>query len=204
VFDEGLQGTPRFAIVAGEMKDELLRKIQHVLERRITNEKQVVYLLVELRKLMDRDDYKDPVLRTFSNWVVHTSLENRAEGSTFILSQFDHFMGELIEHKRKSPHLQQISLGAFRKTLIRCFKHFNLSATFTNNLIEWKKFATMYCLVVSECPIVFTASKTKLKYIRQVELRSIARDLLFKEWPMVQWRLTFHDGTTENWSFLMG
>lgn len=46
------------------MKDELIRKIQDVLDRRITNEKQVVYLLVEIRKLMDRDKYKDPILRT--------------------------------------------------------------------------------------------------------------------------------------------
>jgi hypothetical protein len=44
------------------MKDELIRKIQDVLDRRITNEKQVVYLLVEIRKLMDRDKYNDPVL----------------------------------------------------------------------------------------------------------------------------------------------
>jgi hypothetical protein len=69
------------------MKDELIRKIQDVLGRRITNEKQVVYLLVELRKLMDRDNYKNPVLRTFSNWVVHTSLEVQREGSTFILTE---------------------------------------------------------------------------------------------------------------------
>ena len=74
------------------MKDELIRKIQRVLDRRITNEMQIVYLLVEVRKLMDQDGYKDPVLRTFSNWVVHTSLENRADGSTLILNEFDHFM----------------------------------------------------------------------------------------------------------------
>ncbi len=99
------------------MKDELLRKIQVVLDRRITNEKQVVYLLVELRKLMDRDDYKDPILRTFSNWVVHTTLENQAEGSTFILSEFDHFMVELYEHHKElaspSTHLvERIPRGA--------------------------------------------------------------------------------------------
>jgi hypothetical protein len=66
------------------MTDELLRKIQHVLDRRITNEKQVVYLMVELRKLMDRENYKDPVLRTFSDWVVHTSLSYPKEGSAFV------------------------------------------------------------------------------------------------------------------------
>ena|SRR5271165_6777034 len=92
------------------MKDELIRKIQDVLDRRITNEKQVVYLLVEIRKLMDRDKYNDPVLRTFSNWVVHTSLESRREGSTFILTEFDQWFIDLYERKKKSPHLKHISL----------------------------------------------------------------------------------------------
>ena len=59
------------------MRDELCLKIQRLLDRKIRNEMQVVYLLVELRKLMDREQYKDPILRTFSNWVVHTSLENK-------------------------------------------------------------------------------------------------------------------------------
>jgi hypothetical protein len=54
------------------MTDELVRKIQHLLHRRIRNEMRVVYLLVELRKLMDREKYNDPILKTMSNWVVHT------------------------------------------------------------------------------------------------------------------------------------
>src|SRR5208282_250691 len=140
------------------MKDELIRKIQDVLDRRITNEMQVVYLLVELRKLMDRDNYKDPVLRTFSNWVVHTSLGNRAEGSTFILSEFDRFMAELYERQKLLPHHGHISLGTFREALNRCFERFGLSAKFVKNRAEWKKFGTLYCLIVGECPIVFTAS----------------------------------------------
>lgn len=186
------------------MKDELLRKIQHVLDRRITNEKQVVYLLVEVRKLMDRDGYKDPVLRTFSNWIVHTSLENRAEGSTFILREFDQHMTEILEHKRKSPNLEHISLGAFRAALIRCFQHFGLSAKFVNKGADWKKFGQLYCAIVGECPITFKASKTKLKYIKQVELTGVSQGVLVKEWPMVHWRLTFHDGKTQNWGFHMG
>ena len=86
------------------MQDELIRKIQHVLDRRITNETQVVYLLVVVRKLMDRDHHRDPILRTFCNWVVHTSLENRTDtdGCSLILKEFDHSVTELYERKKKS------------------------------------------------------------------------------------------------------
>jgi hypothetical protein len=186
------------------MQDELIRKIQHVLDRPITSEMQVVYLLVELRKLMDRDGYQDPILRTFSNWIVHTSLENRADGSTSILSEFDNFIAEIYEHKKLLSHPEHISFGTFRQALGRCFKRFSVSAKFLHDLNQWKKFSRLYCLIVSECPIVFTASKTNLKYIKKVELQGIGRGVVVKKWPVVHWRLTFRDGTTQDWGFHMG
>ena len=189
------------------MKDELIRKIQHVLDRPIISEMQVVYLLVELRKLMDRDGYKDPILRTFSNWVVHTSLENRADGSTLILSEFDNVMAEIHERKRRPPYPEHISFGTFRQALGRCFRLFGLSSKFFigfKGLAHWRKVGTLYCLIVSECPIVCTASKTKLKYIKKVELQSVGPGRLAKKWAVLKWRLTFHDGTTKDWDIPMG
>lgn len=186
------------------MRDELLRKIQQVLGRRITNEMQVVYLLVELRKLMDREAYKDAVLRMFCNWVVHTSLEKRTDGSTLILSEIDDYMAELHERQKLLPHPKHMSLGTFREALIRCFAAFGLTPQFFSNLAEWKKFFNLYASIVSECPIVFTASRRNLKYIKKAELRGLARGVILKEWPVLQWRLTFHDGSIHNWGFHMG
>jgi hypothetical protein len=186
------------------MRNEIIHKIQHVLDRRITNEMQVVYLLVELRKLMDQKAYKDPVLRMFCNWVVHTTLEKRADGSTLILSEIDDYMAELHERQRLLPHPKHMSFGTFREALIRCFQSFSLSAKFLTNLAEWKKFFGLYALIVSECPIVFTASKKHLKYIQKVELKRVGRGIVVREWPVLEWRLTFHDGSTHNWGFHMG
>jgi hypothetical protein len=183
------------------MTDELLRKIQHVLDRRITNEKQVVYLMVELRKLMDRENYRDPVLRTFSNWVVHTSLSYPKEGSTFLLNEFDHLMAEIFEHRKKSNQLEHVSLTEFRVALHRFFQQFGLVGNFVKNGADWKTFIQLYCSIVSECPIVFTASKNKLKYIKQLELTGASR--FHKEWKSVDWLLTFHDGRTMNWGFVI-
>lgn len=183
------------------MTDELLRKIQEVLKRRITNEKQVVYLMVELRKLMDREKYKDPVLRTFSNWVVHTDLTYPQEGSAFILKEFDHQMIELFDHKRNSQQLAHVSLTEFRLSLHRCFKHFGLTNQFIEDSKNWKKFVQLYSSIVAECPITFKASKDNLKYIKQVEIRGVSR--FHKEWRSIDWRLTMRDGKTMNWGFLL-
>jgi len=186
------------------MKDELKHKIQSVLDRRITNELQVVYLLVELRKLMDREQYKDSSLRMFCNWVVHTSLERRADGSTNVLREFDELMIEIHERKKERPQSIHASLGTFRRSLVLAFKRFGLSPRFLDTLAAWKKFFSFYAAIVSDCPIVFTASRTPLKYIERVELRGVTRGVLVKEWPVLSWRLTLRDGSTHNWGFQMG
>ena len=61
-------------IIADKMTDELLEKIRKTLDDGITQEKDLVYLLVEIRKLMDREKYTDEVIRSFSDWVVHIEL----------------------------------------------------------------------------------------------------------------------------------
>ena len=189
------------AIIAGKMKDELCSKIQAIIDRQIRKEMQVVYLLVEARKLMDRENYTDPVLRTFSNWVVHTSLENRADGSTLILKQFDSFMAQLYERQLMHKDKEHISLGSFREALTGFFKHFHLNASFLKDLKELNIFFSLYCSIVSEGPLVFTASKEKLKYIKKAELTGVSRGVPMKEWPVINWKLTFHDGSTHNWGF---
>lgn len=165
---------------------------------------QVVYLLVELRKLMDREGYKDPVLRTFSNWVVHTSIENKADGSTLVLKQFDSLFEELHERQLIIRDREHMSLGSFREALMGCFEHFGLSAIFFRDLKELKIFFMLYCAIVSECPLVFTASKERLKYISKAELTGVSKGALVKEWPVINWKLTLHDGSIQNWGFQLG
>ena len=186
-----------------DMKDELIGKIQNVLDRPIAKEMQVVYLLVELRKLMDRAKYEDSVLRMFCNWIVHTGLRDKREGSTLILSEFDDLMIRVFDRQKTNPPLGHVSFGAFREALARCFETFGLSATFIKDKAAYKRFVKLYALVVAECPIVYTASKTPLKYIKEVELRGIGDGPIIKKWPVLSWRLTLNTGKTMNWGFPM-
>ena len=74
-------------------------------------------------------------------------------------------------HKDK----EHISLGSFREALTGFFKHFHLNASFLKDLKELKIFFSLYCSIVSECPLVFTASKEKLKYLQKAELTGVSR-----------------------------
>jgi hypothetical protein len=185
------------------MKDELLRKIQGILDLQITTEMQVVYLMVELRKLMDREKYKDPMLRTLCNWVVHTSLE-RDEGSRLVLTEIDDQMARVHERNESVPSFERLSFGAFRAALGQCFDGFGLSAKFIKDKSEYERFVGLYSSIVSECPILFSASKTKLKYVKSVKLEGIEQDIFFDGWPVLQWRVTLINGREMGWAFPMG
>jgi hypothetical protein len=57
-------------------RHSLVEKLQSELHRLIETEMQVVYILVEVRKLLEHNSQKDlyPVLNFYGNWVVHTRL----------------------------------------------------------------------------------------------------------------------------------
>ena len=64
-------------IIAREMTGELLEKIHKTLETGINEEKDLVYLLVETRKLIERKKYRDGIIKSYSDWIVHTKLLQR-------------------------------------------------------------------------------------------------------------------------------
>lgn len=185
-------------------QDELVEKIQRLLDRPLTKEMQVVYLLVELRKLMERAAYDDPVLKMFCNWVVHINLENKGPGATLLLNDFDDHFTQLLEHKRILPNAGHISGGAFVQALDQCLRRFDITANFLHDLRKLKRFFRLYASIVSECPIVYTASKTQLKYVQRVEIVGVSHGILSKDWPVINWLITMHDGSTQKWGFHLG
>lgn len=179
------------------MKDELLFKIHQVLSKPITEEMQVVYLLVEIRKLMDRANYKDPMLRTFCNWVAHITLADEAKGSTLILREFEDLVIRAEEGRELPKPLQFVSSGGFRKALTNLCTKFGLATQLIEDGDSWSLFTKLYSSVVSECPIVYTASKENLKYVKQLELQRLAKG------SAMAWRVTLKDDRVTNWLILL-
>jgi len=162
---------------------------------------QVVYLLVEVRKLMDRTAYANPLLRMFCNWVVHTTLEKPGVGAALILADFDALMVEIFERQQMPAQSRNITFGTFREALIQLFKHFALHDNLTQDAKQWERFCKLYSSVVGECPIVFNASKAPLRYVKSVELRGVGPGPMVRGWPVLQWKITLQNGDTMNWGF---
>ena len=185
------------------MRDELLKKIENTLSEGITSEKDVVYLLVEIRKLMDRDNYLDPVIRSFTNWVVHVELGHEHEGTTDLLKEFDEVVRLRKEENRGSLFPPHCSFETFRRNLGALFTIYNLPTKLIESEKSWMMFARLYSAVVSDCPIKFTASKQSLKYVKEVVLKSPGA---VKEGPHIEfleWKVTLTNGQVEHHSIML-
>jgi len=196
---------PLWVIIVFKMQDELLRKINDALSSAITTEMQVVYLLVEIRKLLDRDNYTQPTIRSFSNWVVHTSLEHKAEGTTQVLQEFDECVSLTIEeNKGPGTFPQHYSLRNFRDGLQTFLAAYTLPTQLTDDDTTWQTFCRLYSDVVSDCPITLTASRVALNYIDKVELVTNMRlPDGYQQLPLLDWKVTLKSGRVMFMSIMM-
>jgi hypothetical protein len=183
------------------VEPELISKIRNALNTGIDTEQAVVYVLVEIRKLCDRTKYADPNLRVFCNWVAHTDLGNRAEGSTYILKSVD---DEVTRARQKGVQVRSCPIfrfQTFRDSLRNFLTTLQLPLDIVNTEAVWRRFIMLYASVVGECPIHFTASKLPLKHISSIELRRARKwSIEINGLPVtrLQWKLVFIDGRHQN------
>jgi hypothetical protein len=186
-------------------QNQIEDKIKTLLTKGVESEAEVVYLLVEVRKLMDRVSYSDPDLRMFCNWAVHPDLSHRQDGSTNILKEFDDALIREIDQGAGPLSIEHCSFKVFRERLDKFIKTFQFLEQMMSDAI-WPYIATEYCNVVNESPITFNASKADLKYLSSAQ---IERQINFAvringiEVPSINWRLKLKDGTTRFWTMTL-
>ena len=137
------------------MEDQIVRKVRAELERGITSECQAVYLLVEIRKLLDRDR-KGTVtynsLRLYSDWAVHVELDRRQ--SQEIVKKADSFYrkqadGTLSEDENRD-FVRVFALDTFRDELNQFLQAKRLRP-FSD--AKWNSFLACFLNVVEDCPL---------------------------------------------------
>ena len=82
------------------MKDELIIKLQKALSDPIKGESSVVYIMVLVRKLLERVEKKYPLLHFYCHWALHSKINN--------LSPIREILNKIAEaHKKRVGHLFQ-------------------------------------------------------------------------------------------------
>jgi hypothetical protein len=207
---------------------DLIYKLTRALEKPIRTECEVVYVMVEIRKLMDRREGERrkeipeadqrklkpefPVLKLFSDWTVHINIQWNREAEP-LMQEFD---GAVESVKAGNgiplPFLKFLSLAHFRDEFARSLTVNELPPRLVEDSDEWDRFLNLYSAVVSDCPITYTnrqipfrliSTLTLTKDTPQEESYAFVRSLLGREphslW--MNWRIELTDGTVENWPF---
>jgi hypothetical protein len=153
------------------MTSEIIRKLGQELEAGIATEGQVVYLLVGIRKLIERegvgDEYSD--LKFHCDWALHSSLEGTAAKA--ILRQFDAahaFLRASVELADLPAHLRseidRISkMKSFKRELARFLAAYDLPPLTRHRSDGWTHFLRLYARVIEDIPLVVRVGVDKRK-----------------------------------------
>jgi hypothetical protein len=156
------------------LEDELRRKINTELTGRITSERQVVYLLVEIRKLMDRlfpfnraapDQTRFKALRFLCNWIVHTDIDSgwAQEPLAFFERHADDLVANNLTPKALTEANSILGLGTVRDEMCEFFRDSKLDRnSLPFDATEWGAFLRHYAAVVSECSLTIKPAHAKV------------------------------------------
>ncbi len=133
------------------MQNDMVENITRELNNKITTEVQTVYLLVQIRKLMESKTKKPHfTLKMFCDWALHIELTRNKQIKDF-LKEFDEAIGR-AENGYGSINYEWFTLKKFKEAMKDFLTEFNLPKNILESS-EWSLFLRLYNSVVSDCPV---------------------------------------------------
>jgi hypothetical protein len=155
------------------MEDHIVAKLRAELERGITTEPQVVFVMVKTRKLLDLNNYKatppDSMLRLCCDWCVHTELSG--PHAQDIVKRMDaiypRMLGATLTDEDKAYMRHRFSFDRFRDELNQFFDDQSLPP-FPGS--QWNVFLTGFLNTVEDCSLKCGAAGANLTNVDEVVL----------------------------------
>jgi hypothetical protein len=138
---------------------DIVDKLNESLIGSIDTECQVVYVLVEVRKLLERDkvcgDFRS--LKFCCDWAAHANL-SREPAKAFV-KEIDDLFDRLPDNGDRGAgegDLAEIMyLARFREDLQNCLKVYKLPTKAFDDEQRWQEFLRLYSLVIQDCPLTY-------------------------------------------------
>jgi hypothetical protein len=168
-------------MMAVAMDRDIVSKLNHELGEPITSERQVVYILVELRKLLELKETLDDywTLKLCCDWAVHPLLDRAT--AQVIVSRFDDYEAK---YRRDNVGVSQADMPdlvnfvehrAFREELIASCQRYEITATAFTDDDSWRSFLVHYTEVIRDCP--FEAKSDRTTYVTRVTAHAVTREM---------------------------
>jgi hypothetical protein len=172
----------------------IVEKLVPKLQEQISDESQAVYIMVELRKLLERDGLKSTydLVNFYGNWVVHPQLE-KCPIADQIVRFFDDLQridaGEMRPTKRGISRL--IGHVPFQRQLRDCLVHFALPTSLSEDA-QFGAFRVELGNVLEECPLLIQKRNGKEAKTCVVESVTVKARRDERNRVIFDWVPTFH------------
>lgn len=141
-------------------------KLHRELSKDIVDESQVVYILSQIRKIIDDEEteIKYDILYLYSDWVLHSKLDRPKKRSYFI-NKFD---SQLVNEDTSTKIARTILINQRHFFVLNELK-IQLGNFFRDNNISskifvrpgWSKFIELLLAILMECPVDIGGNKIK-------------------------------------------
>lgn len=138
------------------MREQIVEKLNTFLSKyQMTEEFEVVYLLVELRKLLDRERDSGrinlfPLVRFHADWAVHTQKDKITPGIREIMTKIE----DSVDVYPKGGKMEFLLLPEFRAGLKSLLEEYELPHHFCDDDGGWARFMLALTKVLADQPIV--------------------------------------------------
>jgi hypothetical protein len=145
---------------------DIVRKLESELQQKIVSEPQVVYILVQSRKLIDdkKKATNFEALKLYCDWVMHTQLYFRPAERLMDKLNICHPLGlhpvdQAQKEKDFSSFFDELTLDRFRDQ----FRVFLASEGLPENVCDegrWSDFLQHYSSIIQDCPLTYQPQKS--------------------------------------------
>jgi len=196
----------QWAIIALKMTKDIISKLKTHLEHRVETECGALYLLAEIRKLLERDDPKHQsfALWMYCHWALHVDLSGLDTTKQFLLpidalvfNKISGFGGDPFYNPLTEDLLfrELIFLDTFRDQLKAFLMQYGLPTEICDNEDSWFSFVEAYAGIIEDGSLSISSDNTPLKAIKKVVFCKggvpIAADSIFSF--VIQWDIVLID-----------
>jgi hypothetical protein len=181
------------------MLNNILHKIGPYLGRPFQSEGEIVYVMAEIRKVLEHHKESGlptfAVLNLFCNWALHTAIFKDPVNIKIYLSAYDAKPGMTEEDYLKSKVFKDIlNLTILRAELSKFLSLHNLPTETTDNSEMWSNFVHLYTGVVSEVPMRYIKNDLLPDDVEELTLHRI--DYGEGLQPFAKWFIKLKNGQT--------
>lgn len=190
------------------MTDSILEKLRRHLNNGIQDEPGAVYLLVQVRKILERhhkDEPKYGALRMYCHWALHSELSGSGTIGPFLL-RVDRWAANFLpgfKDERETNVVEDhelftefLYLDSFRSQLASLLADRNLPDVLTQDRSAWNAFMACYGGVIEDIPL-------RIKAPGDIGLLAVSKVTFSKGKPLpsehhvpfeIEWRVDLKDG----------